>query len=275
MKPRDMIHKGLRIDARKEMPAMHDGQLRVGDGAQQQFRHVKRNDGVVERGEHKRGRGNAIEIGGAVEAQNHPDAFGDDGRGREILIRMRDRGCHVGEIVFDPGGRAGEEQARRGVGLRPGFVEDRKPRFEQQRELRIGFRPASAQHDGLHAAAVIERQHLRDGAAGRMPDNMRRGNLEMIQHVNRVARQYFNRVGLLRPLALPGAAMIHQDDLVSGLEQRNDRGPEAGHAAEPRNEEERFAFAGYAGEQPASIPRRDQSHFILFKECARRRVAEA
>ena len=210
------------------MPAMHHGQLRVGDGAQQQFGHVKWNDGVVERGDHKRRRRDAMQVGGAVEAQDHPDAFGDDGDRREIVVRVLDRGLHVGEIVFDPGRRAGEKKAGRRVGLRPGLVEDRQPRFEQQRELRIGLGPASAQHDAFHAAGVIDRQHLRDRAAGRMPDDVRRGNFEMVEHVDRVARQELDRIGLLRPLALPGAAMIHQDDLEAGLQQRNDRGPEAG-----------------------------------------------
>jgi hypothetical protein len=81
-------------------------------------------------------------------------------------------------------------------------------------------------------------ERLSDGAASRVPDQVRLLDLEMVHHAEQIVGHLVDRIADARPAALARAAVIVNDDLMPLREGGDVRHPVAADASEPRHQQD-------------------------------------
>ncbi len=122
-------------------------------------------------------------------------------------------------------------------------LEDLLAQRVEAAEVGVRLGPGRRQHDAGQPLGVLDRQHLRDGAAGRMADHMSPADFERIQQPDGIDRHPLDGVAHSRRIALPDAAVIEGDDLEPLAEGGHLFRPERRKPAESRNEQDGEAHA--------------------------------
>ena len=139
-------------------------------------------------------------------------------------------------VARDPPARIEEQRVRLHIGAGPEPQQDVLAQPEQPAEIGVGLGPARRQHDAGEPLWVLDREDLRDRAAGRMADDMRPLDLQRIHQPDHVGRHAVDGKAAARQVALADPAMVVGDD-VEGLGEGGDLVvPERGKPAQPRHE---------------------------------------
>ena len=132
-------------------------------------------------------------------------------------------------------------------------LDDLRPGEDRRRAA--GHR--AAEHERAHALRGAQHELLGDHPAERHAEDVRRRDAEVVEEAGCVVRHLAHRVGLVRLVGAPGAAVVEGDYLVLAAEGGDLAEPARRVRAQTHDQEQRFAAAAnFVVEIDAVYPRR-------------------